>query len=317
MKAVVIDRYGGNEVVQIRDVPLPAPGRNDVLVKVHAASVNPVDWKIRSGLTGILTGWTFPKILGSECAGEIAETGAGVTRFQSRDQVVVCPGIRRLAAFAEYVISAEQNTFLKPRNIPFGQASTIPVAGLTALQALRNLGHIESGKNVLINGASGGVGHFAVQIAKLFGAAVTAVCSSSNAAFVTDLGADRTIDYVREDFTKGQERYDIIFDAVTKRTFGECQRVLTPTGVYVNTLPAFSVLLNQYITGFLTRQKAAFVMVRPNVTDMEWMRTRIEEGRIRIVVDKVYPLEQIQEAFAYSETGKTRGKIIIKISTGG
>jgi len=299
--------------VHIRDVALPSPGQNDVLVKVHAASVNPVDWKIRSGMTRILTGHTFPKILGSECAGEIAETGVGVTRFKKGDQVIVCPGIRRLSAFAEYVISSGQNTFGKPRNITFEQASGIPVAGLTALQALRDLGHIERGMNVLINGASGGVGHFAVQIAKVFGAVVTAVCSGANADFVKDLGADRTIDYVKEDFTKGEERYDIIFDAVTKRTFDECRRALTPTGIYINTLPSFSVLMNQFITGLLIRQRAAFVMDRPNAADMEWMRTRIEEGRIRIVIDKVYPLEQIREAFAYSETGRARGKIIIEI----
>jgi len=312
MKAVVIDRYGGNDVVHIREVPSPAAGRSDVLVKVHAASVNPVDWKIRSGKTKILTGRTFPKILGSECAGEIAGMGAGVTLFQKGDQVVVYPGIRRLGAFAEYVVAGEQSTFLKPQNITFEQASGIPIAGITALQALRDLGHIEPGKKVVINGASGGVGHFAVQIAKVFGAVVTAVCSGANADFVRGLGADRTIDYVKEDFTKVEEHYDIIFDAVSKRTFGECKRALTPTGIYVTTLPSFSVLLNQYIAGFLTGRKAASVMVRPNAADMGWMRTRLEEGMIRIVVDRVYPLEQIREAFAYSEAGKARGKIILK-----
>ena len=314
MKAVVIDRYGGNDVVHIRDVSLPSPGRNDVLVRVHASSVNPVDWKIRAGMAKILTGRTFPKLLGSECSGEIVGIGAGVTLFQKGDQVIVCPGIRRLGAFAEYVVAGEQNTFVKPRNITFEQAAALPVAGITALQALRDLGHIETGKKVLINGASGGVGHFAVQIAKVFGADVTAVSSGSNAAFVRSLGADRTIDYATEDFTKGGELYDIIFDAVAKRTFGECRRVLTPMGVYVNTLPTLSVLLNQYVVGFLTRRKAACVMVRPNAADMEWMRARIEGGRIRIVVDRIYPLVQVQEAFEYSETGKAKGKIILKIA---
>ncbi|MDH4231931.1 MAG: NAD(P)-dependent alcohol dehydrogenase [Nitrospirota bacterium] len=314
MKAAVIDRYGGSEVVHIRDVTPPVSGRSDVLVRVHAASVNPLDWKVRSGMTKILTGRAFPKILGSECAGEIVEKGAGVTLFQKGDQVIVYPGIRRLGAFAEYVAAGGQNTFLKPRNITFGQASGIPVAGIAALQALRDLGHIEPGMKVLINGASGGVGHFAVQIAKVFNSAVTAVCSDANADFARGLGADRTIDYLKEDFTKGEERFDVIFDAVTKRTFAECRKALTPTGVYVSTLPSFSVLLNQYVLGFLTGRKAASVMVRPNATDMEWMRTQIEEGRIKVVVDRVYPLEQIREAFAYSETGKARGKIIIKIT---
>jgi NADPH:quinone reductase-like Zn-dependent oxidoreductase len=195
----------------------------------------------------------------------------------------------------------------------FEQASAIPVAGVTALQALRNLGHIEAGKKVLINGASGGVGHFAVQIAKVFNAHVTAVCSSPNADFVRNLGADRVISYDIEDFTKEEKKYDIIFDAVTKRTFDECRKTLTGRGIYVNTLPVFSVLLNQFFLGLFTRQKAASIMVRPNAADMDWMRARIEEGKIRIVIDRTYPLGEIREAFAYSESGKARGKIILKV----
>lgn len=313
MKAVVINRYGGNEEIDIRDVPSPSPAPKDVLIKVHVASVNPVDWKIRSGMTKILTGRTFPKILGSECAGEIVETGAKVTCFQRGDHVIGFPGIRRLSAFAEYVAASQHNVFARPQNMTFEQASAIPVAGVTALQALRNLGHIEAGKKVLINGVSGGVGHFAVQIAKVFNAHVTAVCSSPNADFVRNLGADRVISYDIEDFTKEEKQYDIIFDAVTKRTFDECRKTLTGRGIYVNTLPVFSVLLNQFFLGLFTRQKAASVMVRPNAADMDWMRERIEEGKIRIVIDRVYPLEEIREAFAYSETGKARGKIILKV----
>ncbi len=313
MRAAVIERYGGNEVVDIRDVPVPMPGQNDVLVRVRAASVNPVDWKVRSGMAKIITGCTFPKILGSECAGEIVGLGSGVTFFKTGDQVVAYPGIRRLGAFAEYVAACEKNTFLKPENITFGQASALPVAGMTALQALRNLGRIRPGMKVLINGASGGVGHFAVQIARGFGVHVTAVCSGPNADFVRSLGAERTIDYKTEDFTQGDERFDIMFDTVTKRTFAECRRVLTPTGVYVNTLPNFSVLLNQYVLGFFTKRKAACVMVRPNAADMGWMRSRIEAGMIRIVIDRVYPLEQLREAFDYSGTEKAKGKIIIEV----
>jgi NADPH:quinone reductase-like Zn-dependent oxidoreductase len=285
-----------------------------VLIKVHAAAVNPVDWKIRSGMAKILTGCRFPKVLGSECAGMVVETGREVTRFKKDDEVIGFPGIRRLAAFAEYVRADERAIFPKPKNAGFDEASTIPVAGLTALQSLRDLGHIADGDRVLINGASGGVGTYAVQIAKIFGADVTAVCSASNAALAKGLGADRVIDYEREDFTGGKEPYDIIFDAVSKRSFGECKKVLTPGGIYVNTLPVFSVLVNQYLTGFLTRRKAKSVMVRPNAADMEWMKTHIEAGKIRIVIDRVYSLEQIREAFAYSETGKAKGKIILKVS---
>jgi len=313
MKAVVFNKYGGNEVIEVRQVQKPETGAHDVLIKVHAAAINPVDWKIRSGMAKILTGFNFPKILGSECSGEIVETGNHVKDFKSGDEVIGFPGIRRLSAFAEYVSVHERNTFTKPANISFEEAATIPVAGLTALQSLRNLGHISHNSRVLINGASGGVGTFAVQIARIFGAHVTAVCSSANADLLKGIGADDIIDYIEKDFTKGDERYDIIFDAVSKRSFRECKRVLKPHGIYVNTLPLLSVLLNQYLTGFLMGKKAKSVMVRPNAADMEWMRNNIESGKMRIIVDRVYFLDQIVEALAYSETGKARGKIVLKV----
>jgi NADPH:quinone reductase-like Zn-dependent oxidoreductase len=313
MKAVVFNKYGGNEVIEVRQVQKPEPGAHDVLIKVHAAAINPVDWKIRSGMAKILTGFNFPKILGSECSGEIVETGNHVKDFKSGDEIIGFPGIRRLSAFAEYVSVHERNTFTKPANISFEEAATIPVAGLTALQSLRNLGHVSHNSRVLINGASGGVGTFAVQIARIFGAHVTAVCSSANADLLKGIGADDIIDYTEKDFTKGDERYDIIFDTVSKRSFRECKRVLKPHGIYVNTLPVLSVLLNQYLTGFLMGKKAKSVMVRPNAADMEWMRINIESGKMRIIIDRVYSLDQIVEALAYSETGKARGKIVLKV----
>jgi NADPH:quinone reductase-like Zn-dependent oxidoreductase len=313
MKAALIDRYGGNEVVEVRDVPQPEPGPDDVLIRVHAAAINPVDWKIRSGMMKIFTGRTFPKILGSECAGEVVATGSRVQRFAKGDQVIGFPGIKRLAAFAEYVCVAEQTTFPKPAKITFAQAATIPIAGITALQALRDQGRLAAGQHVLINGASGGVGTFAVQIAKIFAANVTAVCSGANAELVRGLGADRVIDYICEEFTEGSERYDLIFDAVAKAPFAACKGVLAPKGIYVTTLPTFAVLLNRYLTGYLSSQKARIVMVRPNARDMEWMREQIEAGRIRIVIDREYPLGQIREALAYSEAGKAKGKVVVEI----
>lgn len=313
MQAVVIDRYGGNEVVEVREAPLPTPGPEEVLIRVRAASVNPVDWKIRGGMLRIFTGRSFPKVLGCECAGEVAEAGAGVKRFRKGDRVIGYPGIKRLGAFAEYACVREESTFPLPETIPFEQASTLPIAGLTALQALRTLGRIAAGHEVLINGASGGVGTFAVQIARISGARVTAVCSAANAELVRELGAERTIDYRREDFTQGPDRYDIVFDAVSKRSFAECKRVLAPNGLYVATLPTPSVLLSQYLTGFLTRKKARVIMVRPNADDLAWLTGRIEAGRIRVVLDRVYPLEEAREALAYSETGKARGKVVLGV----
>jgi NADPH:quinone reductase-like Zn-dependent oxidoreductase len=313
MKAALIDRYGGNEVVEVRDVPQPEPGPDDVLIRVHAAAINPLDWKIRSGMLKIFTGSSFPKILGSECAGEVVATGSRVRRFAQGDQVIGFPGVKRLAAFAEYVCAPELTTFPKPVNLTFAQAATIPIAGLTALQALRDLGRLAAGQYVLINGASGGVGTFAVQIARIFAAKVTAVCSGANSELVRGLGADRVIDYTREEFTTGSERYDLIFDAVAKAPFAACKRVLAPNGMYVTTLPTFAVLLNQYLTGYLTSHKARIIMVRPNAPDMEWMKGQIEAGRIRIVIDREYPLEQIRDGLAYSEAGKAKGKVVVKI----
>lgn len=313
MKAVVIGRYGGNDAVELAEVPVPSPQRNDLLIKVHAASINPIDWKIRNGMLKIITGGSFPKILGLECAGEVVATGSDVRQFQIGDHVVGFTGVGRLGAFAEYVCVSAGSSFAKPATVGYEQASTLPIAGLTALQALRDLGGIKPGDEVLINGASGGVGTFAVQVAKIFGAHVTAVCSAANAELVHHCGADRVLDYAREDFTTGIERYQIVFDTVAKRSFAECKRVLSANGVYVTTLPAPSVLMNQYLLGVFTGRRAKMVVARPNAADMAWMFDHIEAGRIRVIIDRVYPLGGIEEAFAYSESGKARGKVVLRV----
>jgi NADPH:quinone reductase-like Zn-dependent oxidoreductase len=315
MKAVVFNKYGDNDVVEIKDMPVPSCGPEDVLVKVHAASVNPVDWKMRSGMLRIVTGRRFPKILGRESAGEVITTGNKMTKFKTGDQVVMLPAVRSMGAFAEYACAPEKTTFLKSRTISFEEAACIPIAGLTALQALRDKGRIMPGQKVLINGASGGVGHFAVQIAKIFGANVTGVCSGANRDFVKSLDADRVIDHTKEDFTKGRDRYDIIFDAAAKRSFGACKKILAERGRYVSTLPSPGVLVNRYLTGFLTQKKATDIWVKPNAADMEWMQDQIESGRIKIAIDKRYALVQAKEALAYSEIGKARGKIVLKIGS--
>ena len=313
MQAVVIDRYGGNEVVHVREMPPPQPGAGQVQIRVRAAGVNPVDWKIRQGQLRLLTGRRFPKILGRECAGEITAVGAGVQRFQSGEQVIACPGVRRLGAYAEYVCAGERNTFLKTAAVPFEQAATLPIAGCTALQALRDRGRLAADQQVLINGASGGVGTFAVQIARHFGATVTAVCRAANHPLVRDLGAHRVIDYTREDFTRGEHQYDLIFDAVAKSSFRACKPVLAPRGIYVVTLPSPGVFLNQYLTGWFTRKQARLIMVKAKAADLTWLQSRIEAGEIRAVIDRRHPLAQVREAFAYSESGQARGKIVLTV----
>jgi NADPH:quinone reductase-like Zn-dependent oxidoreductase len=313
MKAVVFNKYGGNDVVENKDIATPICGPEDVLIKVHAAGINPVDWKVRSGHLKMLTGSAFPKILGNECAGEVAETGKQVNKFKRGDPVVGWPSVRRLGAFAEFACMSETAVFPKSKNISFEEAACIPIAGLTALQALRDKGRIASGKKVLINGASGGVGHFAVQIAKIVGAEVTGVCSGANADFVKGLGADTVMDYAEQDFTGGSERFDIIFDAVAKRDFRTCQRVLTSKGIYISTLPSSAIILSQYVTGFFTGNKAQTLWVKANEADLRWMSGEVAEGRIKVFIDKLYPLARAKEALAYSESGRVRGKIVFKV----
>jgi len=312
MKAVVITKYGTNDVVELGDAPQPRCAAGMVLIKVHAASVNPLDWKVRSGMLRLVTGSKFPKVLGCECAGEVVETSGGASKFKQGDLVIGLSGMRNLGVFAEYTCLPETTAFAKPAGLSFEQAACIPIAGLTALQALRDHGKIASGKKVLINGASGGVGTFAVQISSIFGAETTGVCSAANRDFVKGLGADRVIDYGTEDFTKERERYDIIFDAVAKRSFGECKKALKPSGVYISTLPSFSGFLNQYLMGFLSSRKARSIWVKPNSADMTWMTSHIESGRIKVIIDKVFSLDQAKEALAYSESGRAKGKIVIK-----
>ncbi|NTW60544.1 MAG: NAD(P)-dependent alcohol dehydrogenase [Nitrospirae bacterium] len=313
MKAAVFNRYGGNDVVELKDMPVPVPGPAEVVVKVHAASVNPVDWKVRYGQARILTGSKFPKVLGCECAGEVSETGIGATKFRKGDRIVMYTSVKRLGAFAEYACTTEATVYPIPEGVTYEQAACLPIAGLTALQSLRNHGKIAAGKKVLINGASGGVGHFAVQIAKVFGAEVTGVCSSRNADFVKGLGADRVIDYGYEDFTRGGERYDLIFDAVSRSSFWYSRRVLAPRGVYVSTLPNATIVA-QIVTTLLPGRKARQMWVKPNARDMEWMMDQIKGGKVKVVIDHAYPLDRITDALAASEAGRTRGKIVVTIA---
>ena len=312
MKAAVFSRYGGNEVVGVGDVPVPAAARGEVLIKVHAASVNPVDWKARYGHARIFTGSKFSKVLGYECAGEIFETGTGAAKFRKGDRVVMYTSVKRLGAFAEYACTAEDRVYPITEGVSFEQAACLPIAGLTALQSLRDHGRIEAGMKVLINGASGGVGHFAVQIAKVFGAEVTGVTSGRNIEFVKGLGADKVIDYVKEDFTKGTGRYDLVFDAVSLSSFSACKRVMTDSGRYVSTLPNATIIA-QIITTFLPGKKARTMWVKPNAADMAWMMEQITEGKVKVVVEQSYPLDRIKEALAASETGRTRGKIVVTV----
>ena len=312
MKAVVFNAYGGNDVLELQDVPKPAINPDEVLIRVHAAGVNPVDWKVLAGQAKMLTGSRFPKTLGIECSGVIVEAGSLVRKFKAGDAVIANVGMG-LGAYAEYVVVRGKTVFPKPETVAFADAATLPIAGLTALQALKDKGCIAPGRKVLINGASGGVGTFAVQIAKILGAEVTAVCSAVNAGLLKGLGADHVIDYHEQDFTATNERYDIIFDAVSSRSFGECKKALTRHGVYVNTLPTPSIYWHICTSTLLPGKKAATMMVSQRADDVAWICEQLRTGRLKVVIDKVFPLDQVKDALAYSRTGRARGKIVLKV----
>ncbi|MEA5625884.1 NAD(P)-dependent alcohol dehydrogenase [Nostoc sp. UHCC 0251] len=314
MKAVVIRRYGAAEVLQYEDVEQPKIEPTQLLVKVRASSVNPVDWKIRQGMLSLITGSNFPKILGFDVAGDVVAVGSSVTRFKAGDAIygsTCLPG----GGYAEFAAVPENLVALKPTNLNYEEAAAVPLAALTALQALRNEGNIQTGQTVLINGAAGGVGTFAVQIAKALGAVVTGVSSTKNLDLVKSLGADRVIDYTQQDFTQDTAQYDIIFDAVGKRSLSQTKRVLKPNGIYITTLPSPEVLLEGVLTAFLPGQKAKFILEKPNTQDLVYLKELIEAGKIRVVIDRTYPLQELATAHSYSETGRAVGKIAIKVAS--
>ncbi|MEC4804211.1 MAG: NAD(P)-dependent alcohol dehydrogenase [Jaaginema sp. PMC 1079.18] len=313
MKAILIDRHGDAEVMQYRDTEKPSPTANEILVQIYASSVNPVDWKIRQGDLQVITGLSFPRGVGSDFAGIVAEVGAGVTRFRVGDAVYGAVNPLMGRTHAEYVAVAESQAALKPSNMSFSEAAAVPIAGVTALQSLRDLGKIQSGQKVLINGASGGVGTYAVQIAKAMDTEVTGVCSADNFELVESLGCDRVLDYNTTDFTQEGIKYDLIFDAVGKRTFWDCQEVLTPNGVYVSTLPSAEDLAAGAVTLVLPGKKAKLVLAQPNGQNLTELKTLIEVGKIRSIIDSNFPLAETIAAHRRSESHRAKGKVIITV----
>src|SRR5579872_413285 len=319
MKAIVYRKNGPPDVLSYEEIEKPAPQDQEVLIKVHSAAVNPLDWHMMKGgpaLMRMLMGRGKLKRPGVDVAGVVEAIGPGVTRFRAGDAVF---GASR-GAFAEYAIAKESTLAVKPDNVSFDDAAASPIAALTALQGLRDKGKIQVGQNVLINGASGGVGTFAVQLARIFGARVTGVCSGRNADMVRSLGADRVIDYTQENFAKGKERYDLIFDLAGNHSFSECKRVLTPRGMIVgggilagskSLLVMFGGLLYTLAQSRFSRQKFRTFIAKANREDLTLIGELLASGKLRSVLDKKYTLREVPEALRYQGTWRVRGKLVV------
>ena len=315
MKALNIKAYGGPEVMQVGEVPEPEPRRDEVVVGVKAASVNPVDLKVRAGELKLITGRRFPKTLGSDFAGVVERVGAGVTDplLGTRVYGITPVMMRKPGAHAERLAVARKRLRRIPDGLSFEEAAALPVAGLTALKGLRECGDLH-GKSVLINGGTGGVGHFAVQIAKARGATVTAVCSERNADRARSLGADLVIDYRKQDFTVASLRYDVVFDAFGHLRYPAVIRVLTDRGTLVTTLPALPLIARavwQRVVG--SKHCIVFGNVRDHAQDYAELEHLLAEGSVKPVIDKIVPLEEAAQAYAALEAGGTVGKVVIRI----
>lgn len=313
MKAVLIDEYGAPEVLKVQEKDIPEPGEKEVLVRVKAAAVNPVDYKVRQGKLRPLSGKADQKPLGSDFAGEVVRTGKKITRFGEGNAVFGIVRSLKGGAYAEYVTVPEDQLILKPDNISFNEAAGASMAALTALQGLRDEGKIKKGMKVLINGASGGVGSCAVQIAKHYGATVTGVCSTANLEMVMALGADEVIDYNKEDFSERKNTWDIIFDAVAKEGYTTCAPALASDGVYITTLPKPQAIVLQLLSKVLPGKSCKYFMMKPNHHDLDEVRALLEKGALKIPIAKTYPLNEISEAHKHSESGHANGKIIIEM----
>ena len=326
MKAIVYHEYGSADVLKCEEVEKPLPGDDEVLIKVRAASVNPLDWRFMEAnprFMRLFSGLRKPRLgrPGVDVAGDVEAVGRNVTQFKPGDKVFgSCRG-----AFAEYVCTAESKITMKPDTVTFEQAASVNIAGLTALQGLRDKGKIQPGSRVLVNGAAGGVGTFAVQIAKTFGAHVTGVCSTRNIEMVRSIGADEVIDYTLQDFTTNDltsnQRYDLILDCVGNHSFSACRRVLNPVGRLIEVgaphdaaiLAILASMIKNFALSVFGSQKAVPFIAKASQGDLALIGEFIASGKLKPIIDKRYSLSEASEAVRYLEEGHARGKVIIEV----
>lgn len=316
MKAIIFTKYGSPDVLELKEVEKPNPKDNEVLVKVNAASANAADWHMMRGkplfLRLMLGGLLKPKnkILGADIAGRVEAVGRDVKHFQPGDEVFGDVSDCGWGAFAEYVCASENAVVLKPDNLTFEEAAAVPLAAITALQGLREKRQIQPGDKVLINGASGGVGTFAIQIAKLFGAEVTAVCSTKKLQLVRSIGADQVLDYTQDDFTQNGQRYDLIFDAAAYRSISDYKNSLTPKGMY---LLVGGSMTRIFQVMFSRSKKKDLLVTKSNKKDLVFLKELLEAGKVTPVIDRRFPLNEVAKALGYLEERRVQGKVVITV----
>ena len=314
MKAIVFNSYGSSDVLEETSLDIPTINRKQLLVEVRAAGVNPLDWKIRAGMMKLFTGRKFPKIVGSDVAGIVKDVGSDVKRFKPGDEVFsMVNSITNQGAYAEYVVVNEKDACIKPTNLSFIEAGGVPCAASTALQVFRDKAKLRPEQSILLNGASGGVGTFAIQIAKAMGASVTGVCSARNTEFVANLGADEVIDYTKRDFVKEDITYDVLFEGVGNRSYSDCKQIISPGGVYITLIPNGKVILMSFLTSIIPGKKCKFIAAKPKQQDLIWLKDKIEQELVKVVIDRTYPLEKAKEAHEYMEAGHARGKVVLTV----
>ena len=323
MKAIVYHKYGSPDVLELREVDTPAPGDEEVLIRVRATSIVYSDWAFLRGKPFLVrlmgSGLLKPKhnILGVDVAGQVEAVGRGVERFRPGDEVFGDLSECGRGAYAEYVCAPQSALVTKPANCSFEEAAAVPESAVVALQGLRDKGQIRPGQKVLIIGASGGIGTFAVQIAKSFGAEVTGVCSTKNLEMVRSIGADKTIDYTQEDFTRNGQQYDLILATAGYRSLFDYRRALSPAGIYVVTGGSMAqifepVLLGPWIS-MTGKKRMVNLSMRPHLEDLAFVKELIEAGKVTPVIDRRYPLREIAEALRYYGQGHARGKVVITV----
>jgi NADPH:quinone reductase-like Zn-dependent oxidoreductase len=309
MKAVRIHQYGGPEVLKFEEVPLPQPAAGELLIRVHAAAVNPVDWRIREGHTKARITHSLPLILGWDVSGNVEAMGPGVTRFHKGDEVFARPDITRNGAYAEFIVVRESEVALKPKSIDHIHAAAIPLAALTAWQALFDKGHLSAGQKVLIHAASGGVGGFAVQLAKWKGAIVTGTASGRNQSFIAELGVDEAIDYEKTRFEDTVHDMDLVFDTIGGEVQQRSWRVLKKGGMLVSV-----VSLPSAGEAAIRGVRSAYLSVQPNSGELAELARLADAGNVNPIVETVLPLAEARRAQELSEGGHTRGKIVLKVA---